>query len=206
MLLGGGRGFEIGQVRLGSGSIHHCIRLIGLAERALERMCRRTASRIAFGARVSDQSVTQEQIAEAGIMIEEARLLTLKAAWMMDTRGNKEARSEIAMIKVAAPSTDAGSSAGRSRPLAAPGSPAITVSPTPMRRRACCASPTGPTSSTATRSPDSNCASTEAPQASSAARPRYCRPTPRPARAPRRCGSRSPHHPALWAGDANAET
>ena len=104
ILLGPGRGFEIAQGRLGPGRVHHCMRLIGLAERALELMCRRAASRTAFGKTVAQQTVTQERIAEARCKIDMARLLTLKTAWRMDGAGNKAARSEIAMIKVVAPS------------------------------------------------------------------------------------------------------
>ena len=103
ILLGEGRGFEIAQGRLGPGRIHHCMRLIGQAERALEKMCKRATARVAFGRTVAEQGVTRERIAEARIMIDSTRFMVLHAAWKMDVAGNKVAKKEIAMIKVLAP-------------------------------------------------------------------------------------------------------
>jgi acyl-CoA dehydrogenase len=104
LIAGAGRGFAIAQARLGPGRIHHCMRLIGMSERALELMCRRVTGRVAFGRPLAEQGVIGEWIAESRVRIEQARLLVLKTAWLMDTVGNKGAHAEIQAIKIAVPS------------------------------------------------------------------------------------------------------
>src|SRR6185437_6619020 len=103
LISGVGEGFAIAQARLGPGRIHHCMRLIGMAERALEALCRRATNRVAFGKPIADQGVVQDWIAESRVRIEQARLLVLKTAWLMDTVGNKGAHTEIQAIKIAVP-------------------------------------------------------------------------------------------------------
>ena len=151
-LIGGeGDGFAIAQARLGPGRIHHCMRSIGVAERAVELMCARADSRAPFGKPLAEQGVIRDWIAEARVRIEQLRLLVLKTAWLMDTAGNKAAHTEIQAIKIATPARSSGSWTRRSRYTGRAGSRRTSRCRGRSRASARCGSPTAQTRFTRTR-------------------------------------------------------